>query len=252
MMEAMRASHKAQQMSDFRLPRNISVEPITTVTLPAYRRLITLLLPIRYPDKFYKESVSNPTQSTLALCALWQEAPQRGKAALEPPNGQSFPILKTLNSTPIQPNGLVVGGIQCRLEPLPSPPTSMRPQQQLYIQTLAVLAPYRQLGIAAALLEVIVATAVTQYDSVTQIYAHVWQENVDALEWYEKRGFIVETGIVEGYYRKLKPGGAKVVRRSIGVSDHLRTLGDRGKDEPVLIAKNVNIPGEKEDEVVET
>jgi len=57
---------------------------------------------------------------------------------------------------------------------------------------------------------------------VVEVYAHVWEANGDALEWYAKRGFQVEQGIVQGYYRKLRPSGARVVRRSLGVADWLK------------------------------
>ena len=36
-----------------------------------------------------------------------------------------------------------------------------------------------------------------------------------------KRGFEIEKGVVEGYYRKLRPTGARVVRRRLGVGDYL-------------------------------
>lgn len=36
-----------------------------------------------------------------------------------------------------------------------------------------------------------------------------------------KRGFEVEKGVVEGYYRKLRPAGARVVRRRVGVVDYM-------------------------------
>lgn len=47
------------------------------------------------------------------------------------------------------------------------------------------------------------------------VYAHVWVENDEALEWYRRRGFTVDENVEEGYYRKLKPGGARVVRREV-------------------------------------
>ncbi|MCJ1457303.1 hypothetical protein MMC28_007670 [Mycoblastus sanguinarius] len=203
------------------VPRRFSVEPVTTATLPAYRRLITLLLPIHYPDQFYKDSVSDPTPSSLALCATWHRFPEElAGQKHEPPDGSR-------SSSPSQfaDRVPVVGGIQCRLEPISS--TLSAPKtQQLYIQTIGVLAPYRQLGIAAALLDNMIFTAVTEYEYVTDIYAHVWEANTDALEWYEKNGFVIEKETVEGYYRKLRPGGARIVRKKIGVGDHLKA-GDR-------------------------
>lgn len=95
----------------------------------------------------------------------------------------------------------------------------------LYISTLAILSPYRHLGIASALLSHIIHTILTHPTytplRITSIYAHVWEANTDALEWYTRRGFTVEEGVVEGYYRRLKPMGARVVRRGIGVGDFL-------------------------------
>ena len=36
-----------------------------------------------------------------------------------------------------------------------------------------------------------------------------------------KRGFVVEDGVVEGYYSRLRPSGARVVRREIRVGDYV-------------------------------
>lgn len=181
------------------LNSNVHIEPVTSRTLASYRRLITLLLPIRYPDKFYKDSVANITESSLTRVAIWQER--------DPCNERQV-------TEPIA----VVGGIQCRLEYVPSTPAGER---QLYVQTIGVLAPYRQLGIATHLLGEIVVTVIAHYENVTSIYAHVWEANTEALEWYAQRGFHVEQEVVQGYYRRLKPSGARVVRRRIAVQDHL-------------------------------
>ena len=189
------------------LPPNLTIEPVTTKTLQAYRRLITLLLPIRYPDKFYHESLENATPDSIALCVLWHE--------------------------PNSPEPKVIAGIQCRcietpISPSPTSPTSPTSQQTLYIQTLATLAPYRSLGVATALLDAVIATAIRRYEHVTSVYAHVWEANTDALEWYGKRGFEIEKGVVEGYYRKLRPTGARVVRRLLGVGDYLGVVDGVG------------------------
>lgn len=186
------------------LPSNLHIEPVTPSTIASYRRLITLLLPIRYHDKFYKDSVANQTDSSLARVAIWHE----GDARVEH---------QTMSQN-------VVGGIQCRLEDVPSTTTGER---LLYIQTIGVLAPYRQLGIATLLLEDIVTTVIKHYEKVTLIYAHVWEANTDALEWYSERGFTMDKEVIQGYYRRLKPSGARVVQRRITIEDHLAAK-DRG------------------------
>ena len=225
------------------LPKNFSIAPITVSSLPAYRRLITLLLPIRYPDKFYKDSVADSTPSSLALCALWPETPRPGKRKLDSLNDGMLSSAPAIDG----PEEKVIGGIQCRLESLPCPPptisptisaTPPSPPQQphnLYIQTLAVLSPYRSLGIATALLDAIVSTALTHCPAhninVKEVYAHVWEANEEAIRWYIKRGFDVGEDVVEGYYRKLRPSGARVVRRRVGVGDWVGAVGGWKKAE---------------------
>ena len=192
------------------LPSNVDIEPVDSITLPSYRRLIALLLPIRYPDKFYHDAIANTSETSLARVALWNQAegPRLSKSAQ--------------NSGADQVEKLVIGGIQCRVEDVPSTP---RVERQLYIQTLGVLAPYRQLGIATQLLEAVTTTAIQYYDNIVTVYAHVWEANEDALEWYAQRGFTVESEVIQGYYRKLKPNGGRVVRRAIMVTDHLFARG---------------------------
>lgn len=52
------------------------------------------------------------------------------------------------------------------------------------------------------------------------VTAHVWEANEEGLEWYKKRGFDI-IGKEGAYYHKLKPSGAILVRKWIGVADLL-------------------------------
>ena len=197
------------------LPPNITIEPTTASTLPSFRRILTLLLPIRYPDNFYSESITSPGPSSLSHVATWLQPVRAFRQ--DHASSSSSPLVDPLSPAPIS----VVGGIQCRLEPSPNDP----PSQHLYIQTLAILSPYRGLGIATSLLNTIITTALTHHERVTEIYAHVWEANEEALGWYLRRGFSMESGVVKGYYRRLKPGGARVVRRRLGVGDWVGLVG---------------------------
>lgn len=38
------------------------------------------------------------------------------------------------------------------------------------------------------------------------------EANEEGLKWYIARGFQVEEGVVENYYRRLKPSGARIVK----------------------------------------
>lgn len=146
--------------------------------LPSIRRLTSTTLPVRYGDAFFTTTLTDPIVSQLSRVVLYASAP--------------------------------VGWIRCLLEPC-SPKSTL---SQIYIQALALLSPYRNLGLATLLLETILSSSIAQAQSTVCIYAHVWEKNEDALEWYAKRGFR-RVMLVERYYRRLRPGGAWIVRREV-------------------------------------
>ncbi|KAI4140426.1 MAG: hypothetical protein L6R39_005800 [Caloplaca ligustica] len=231
-------NHSANQ----HLPPNVSIESITPTTVPQFRRVISLLLPIRYPDKFFADSVANATSSSLARVAIWHERPRPAKRKWEENVKDSLSDVKASPSECDGPDltqprvtpGTVIGGIQCRLEQLPSHPSQLASSKiptegtseariYCYIQTLALLSPYRSKGIATVLVETIIRTLCTEkvYEGTVGVYAHVWEANEEALEWYVKRGFQLGK-VVQGYYRRLKPAGARIVWRDLKVEDYLR------------------------------
>ncbi|KAK4102895.1 hypothetical protein N658DRAFT_468543 [Parathielavia hyrcaniae] len=202
------------------LPSGATIVPLAEQHIPALRRINSLLLPVPYPDSFYARALDPYASGLFSRAILWQDSD---------------------TDTP-----KLVGGLICRLEPnlfldaqgqpisrpsLPShsqKPTSTpctTPYHAIYIQSLALLSPYRSLGLAAAALEHIAASAAllpaagSSIDART-IYAHVWTENEEGLKWYEARGFAREgREPVKGYYFKLRPDTAWVVRRHIGLGD---------------------------------
>ncbi|KAK3298613.1 uncharacterized protein B0H64DRAFT_354221 [Chaetomium fimeti] len=199
------------------LPSGATIVPLVEEHVPALRRINSLLLPVPYPDSFYAKALDPLASGLFSRAILWQD---------------------TEADTP-----KVIGGLICRLEPNPFldtqgqllphpfPPSHSQkpsnvplntPYHAIYIQSLALLSPYRSLGLAAAALEHIVASATilpvagSSIDART-IYAHVWTENEEGLKWYEARGFAREGAEpVKGYYFKLRPDTAWVVRRHIG------------------------------------
>jgi ribosomal protein S18 acetylase RimI-like enzyme len=164
----------------------IAIIPVHRSHLPAIQRLTSTLLPVRYPDKFFSGSVDEIFPAMFSRVALSMSKP--------------------------------IGWIRCRLDPFPeptSPPSNARPiYNQIYIQALCLLAPYRGQGVATALLESILKPSLLLEHDVASIYAHVWECNTDALEWYSKRGFH-KVVMVDNYYRKLRPGGAWVVKKDL-------------------------------------
>ncbi|KAL2133363.1 hypothetical protein VTI74DRAFT_2492 [Chaetomium olivicolor] len=203
------------------LPTGATIVPLEEHHIPALRRINSLLLPVAYPDSFYAKALDPLVSGIFSRVILWQDSDRD-----EPK---------------------VIGGLICRLEPdpfvdaqgqplpLPPPPSKAHkraeidlntPYHAIYIQSLVLLSPYRSLGLAAAALEHIIASAAilpaagSSIDART-IYAHVWTENEEGLKWYEARGFTREgREPVKGYYFKLRPDTAWVVKRHIGPNTH--------------------------------
>jgi ribosomal protein S18 acetylase RimI-like enzyme len=173
------------------LPANVEITALTDEHLLAYKRLNALTLPVAYPESFYKETMIEPHLG-ITLVALWHSSSAQSSnadAASDPPR--------------------LVAAVRCRL----------LPSSQLYISTIGILAPYRSHGIAMHLLQAVVKKAV-ELHSVRCVTAHVWEANEEGLDWYKKRNFeVLEKE--EAYYRKLKPAGAFLVRKWIGVGDLL-------------------------------
>lgn len=140
------------------------------------KSITTTLLPVRYSDRFFAECLEPDNASVIAFVSLFDSK--------------------------------LVGWIRCRLEPFPNAENPA--YHQLYIQALGILAPYRGKGLASALLDSVVSTGT----DAQSIYAHVWETNEDALEWYAKHGF-ARVILIPQYYRRLRPSGAWLVRKEI-------------------------------------
>jgi ribosomal protein S18 acetylase RimI-like enzyme len=164
----------------------IAIIPVLRSHLPAIQRLTSALLPVKYPDHFLSGAVDEAVPARFSRVALSMSRP--------------------------------IGWIRCRLDPFPeqtSPPSHANAiYNRIYVQALCLLAPYRGQGIATALLESILKSKLLAEHDIESVYAHVWECNVDALEWYAKRGFH-QVVLVEDYYRKLRPGGAWIVKRDL-------------------------------------
>lgn len=175
--------------SNPKVPSNAQITTITSEYLPQFRRMTSLLLPIPYPDRFFKEIIEDEIASNISLIALWSDG------------------------TASKPK--VVAGIRCRLlctNPSKSPALNDN-EPSLYISTITTLAPYRRHGLASALLDEVTSRASQKY-GIHTVSAHVWEANEEGRQWYAKQGFS-ETGFENEYYRRLRPNGAWIVERNV-------------------------------------
>ncbi|KAE8360960.1 hypothetical protein BDV27DRAFT_133755 [Aspergillus caelatus] len=214
---------------------HVTIESVSTAHIPSLIRITGLLLPIRYPNSFYTATITDPVIASVSRVAVYHDHP-----------GAAAPASTSYAPTSASPLGTstgtdkVIGGIRCRLERLPpttaellqtqSKPGSQEPTN-LYIQTLHLLSPYRGCGIAASLLNSLLFSSapsssslssgsrstyqvseLVKHYNVRTVTAHVHEANEEGLKWYIARGFQVEEGVVENYYRRLKPSGARIVK----------------------------------------
>lgn len=194
---------------------NVTIEPVNTAHIASLTRITGLLLPIRYPSSFYTAIITDPVIASLSRVAIYHDHP--GATA-------------TSSSISVIPDK-VIGAIRCRLERqsqcLDSTIGAVEEStNNLYIQTLHLLSPYRGNGIAASLLNSLLFASpdscvsdLVKHYNIRTVTAHVQEDNEEALAWYRARGFEVEEGVIEGYYRRLKPSGARLVKRAIEWKD---------------------------------
>lgn len=108
-------------------------------------------------------------------------------------------------------NDIPVGNVCCRVED-----GRDSAHCKVYIMTLGILAPYRRLGVASALLKQVLDHAAPGMQfagrRVEAVYLHVQVGNENARAFYEKAGFAV-VGTAENYYNKLEPSSAWVLEK---------------------------------------
>ncbi|KAL3954724.1 hypothetical protein ACCO45_010287 [Purpureocillium lilacinum] len=161
------------------LPREAAIRPVTLADTTALRRINALLLPVSYPDAFYARAIDPAESGPFSRVITWAHDGEEPK---------------------------VVGGVVCRVEPaLLSVGSTGRGQddgrvpQNLYIQSLCLLSPYRGLGLINAALDNIIGTAMANPAlGVGTVTAHVWTQNEEGLHWYEARGFKRQEPAIEG------------------------------------------------------
>eukprot|EP01147_Barroeca_monosierra_P003639 gene3639-6217_t len=99
---------------------------------------------------------------------------------------------------------VVVGAVCCRHE-----------NNKIYIMTLGCLAPYRRLGLGRMMLEHVLRMAKKKKND--SVFLHVHVENEEAIAFYKSFGFDI-TKTIQGYYKKLSPGDAHVLTKTVLLS----------------------------------
>ncbi|KAL8387143.1 hypothetical protein RB595_010125 [Gaeumannomyces hyphopodioides] len=198
-----------------------TVAPVAEAHVTPLRRINSLLLCVNYPDSFYARVLDPAGSGLFSRVILWSDEGEPPKvigsliARLEPSPFAAGEDNNNSNNSNSNSNGTQQQGRQ------------QQRRYALYVQSLTLLSPFRSLGLAAAALDAVVAhadavnapgaAAAAAGWRISDLFAHVWTDNDDGLRWYAARGFARAAGEpVKGYYLKLRPDTAWVVRRPLG------------------------------------
>ncbi|KAK9440361.1 Acyl-CoA N-acyltransferase [Metarhizium brunneum] len=183
------------------LPPEAVIRPITESDIAPLRRINSLLLQVSYPDTFYQKAIDPSSSGPFSRVITWTHEGEEPK---------------------------IIGGIVSHVEPDIDTSAAQVPQN-LYIRSLCLLSPYRSLGLMNAALEHVIATAISAPNmDVRTVTAHVWTENEEGLHWYDARGFTRLEPPVKGYYLKLRPDSAWLMKRDVGASVRSSLPGTNG------------------------
>ncbi|CAG8624385.1 5815_t:CDS:2 [Ambispora gerdemannii] len=159
----------------------IALGDVTQNNMGQLKRLNSVLFPVHYTDRFYKDVLEVGEFAKLVYF-----------------------------------NDACVGGVCCRKEPI----AGTSPEQlKLYIMTLGVLAPYRNLGLGTALLKHILEhvhaiNSSQNHPKFIEVYLHVQMSNNEAISFYKKYDFDI-VGTIEGYYKKITPPDAYILSKKL-------------------------------------
>jgi ribosomal protein S18 acetylase RimI-like enzyme len=176
---------------DERKPKlSLSFGEITEKNIGQLKILNSSIFPVKYNEKFYSDLLQ-PERLTLL----------------------------------VYHNDILIGAVCCRVEAYSQQQTtssngtisSSTKNMRLYIMTLGVLAPYRNLGIGKRLLEFALKSC-EERPFVDSVYLHVQTSNYEAIQFYQKHGFLV-IDTIKGYYKRIEPPDCYVLSKSLKMED---------------------------------
>ncbi|GHJ84724.1 hypothetical protein NliqN6_1126 [Naganishia liquefaciens] len=172
----------------------VTLTSLTENNLGTVKKIVSVVLNQRYSDKLYKEALDGSLEDINKL---------------------------------IYYNDIPVGAIICRTQPK----AKGSKDETLEILALAILAPYRSLGLGTALLESAIeaaktvevpAAAATKTSpatagrkKATKVQAYAQEGNEEAKRFYTEKGGFSEVELKQGYYSNQQPSGAWVLEKSL-------------------------------------
>lgn len=154
----------------------ITLDDLTANNLGTFKKINEVTLPTSYPESWYKDSLNS---DQIVKLAFYSELPVGEIKA------------KLINSSHKLPNFEVSHSNQLNSKIIPN---------AVYVESLSVLKAYRNVGIGSKLLEWIIEDAKLKF--IHEIVLHVHVDNLDAINWYTKKGFLGVGETVKDYYKQ--------------------------------------------------
>ncbi|PPQ99441.1 hypothetical protein CVT24_005248 [Panaeolus cyanescens] len=175
-------------------PLKVSLSSITPNNIGTVRKLNSVLFPIKYSEKFYKDIQAPEVEDFCKLGVFFSVTSDTLRAE------------QLITKYLVYYNDIPVGTICCRQETVDG-------QNVLYLMTMGILAPYRSRKLGSQTLSAILTAAAAHKPKVDKIYLHVQVSNEDAKRFYESHDF-KEIRVHENYYKKITPADAWVLEKA--------------------------------------
>jgi len=184
----------------------VELGEVTPNNLGQLKRLHSVIFPVTYADKFFKSMLDTPDFVRLGTVCVPRPPKGVHLARLTLPH---LPCLSWRDPIAYY-NDCAVGEVCAKREPFSGDPKEK--DSKVYIMTLGVLAPYRQLGVGSELLSHVIELC-HKDATVKQLYVHMQVGNEEGLKFYQSKGFTI-TETVTSYYKNIEPADAHILART--------------------------------------
>lgn len=172
----------------------IGLAPVNERNVGSLKTLNSVVFPVSYSNRFYTDVLRDDSLSRLAYIT-----------------------------------DILVGAVACRVDKRDDADASGSGGSTLYIKTLGVLAPYRELGVGQRLLDFVLDDVCATRKAIDRIELHVQVNNDAAIRFYKRNGFEV-ADTIRGYYKRIEPSDCHVLVRRVEPASKRSKSDDNDKN----------------------
>lgn len=145
---------------------SVTLGTVYGTNLGSMQKISNTVLPVQYPLKYYQEIITSCGTVYLSKIAYYADIP--------------------------------IGLVKARL--INNKNNGVLPQG-VYIEVIAVLPHYQSKGAGFKMLKYVEEECKNHFQH--EIFVHLATDNVHALTWYEKQGFVKSSTVLKNYYKNM-------------------------------------------------